>query len=120
MTSEDELPAGLLLNVNVPGCATTDIAGVEVGSLGRRIYRDKLQLQGEDGARKRYTLYGDDPSHHDEPGTDIAAIGRSCIAVTPIRFRLVDERVSEQVRHWPFATFAADGADLPPAPGVRT
>jgi 5'-nucleotidase len=101
----DRLPANLVVSVNVPGCNLEDVAGVEVGRLGRRIYRDKLELQREEGDRRHYLLYGDDPSHHEEEGTDIAAIGRGCIAVTPLRFQLADSDAASAISTWPFDEF---------------
>lgn len=95
------LPAGLVVNVNVPGVPIGEIAGVEVGSLGRRIYRDKLELEREVDGRRHFRIYGDDPEHHaDEVGTDIAAIGRSCIAVTPLRFAVHDAAAVDAVSGW--------------------
>src|SRR3954452_767437 len=43
------LPEGTLLNINVP---TGTIRGVEVARLGKRIYRDQLDLVEEDTGRK--------------------------------------------------------------------
>src|SRR6187200_1135621 len=63
------LPPGTLLNVNVPA---GDVAGVEVARLGKRIYQDRLDLIEEDTGRKLYRVYGDSPTHDDEPGTDLA------------------------------------------------
>lgn len=80
------LEPGTLLNINVPGVRPT---GVEVARLGKRIYRDELQLDTDAGAgRRRYWIYGDDPGWHDEPGTDLAAVAEGRIAVTPIHFDL--------------------------------
>ncbi|MGH2905415.1 MAG: 5'/3'-nucleotidase SurE [Solirubrobacterales bacterium] len=81
------LPRGTLLNVNVPA---GEIGGARVCSLGKRIYRDRLELKGEEGARKRYRIYGDDPSYVDEDGTDFEAIAEGFIAVTPVHFDLTD------------------------------
>ena len=82
------LAPGTLLNVNVPGTAP---AGVEVTRLGKRIYRDELQLESDPGTgRRRYWIYGDDPGWHDEPGTDLAAVAEGRISVTPIHFDLTD------------------------------
>ena len=94
------LPASTLLNVNVP-TGTPD--GVEVTSLGKRIYRDELKLQHEeDGppARRRYWIYGSDPGFHDEPGTDLAAIAAGRVAVTPIHFDLTDRPSLEALRRF--------------------
>jgi 5'-nucleotidase len=82
------LPAGTLLNINVPA---GEPHGVEVTRLGKRIYRDELKLhaEDEDGGR-RYWIYGADPGFHDEPGTDLAAVHAGRIAVTPVHFDLTD------------------------------
>jgi 5'-nucleotidase len=83
------LPPGTLLNINVPA---GEIEGVEVTSLGKRIYRDELKLDTTEGVRQRYWIYGADPGFHDEPGTDLAAVAAGRIAVTPIHFDLTDRR----------------------------
>jgi 5'-nucleotidase len=76
-----------LLNVNVPGVAPD---GVEVCRLGKRIYRDELRLKDEQGTRRQYWIYGRDHGFEDEPGTDLAAVSRRHIAVTPLHFDLTD------------------------------
>jgi 5'-nucleotidase len=85
----DDVPLeeGTLLNVNVPA---GEPHGVEVTRLGKRIYRDELKLSEEDGARRRYWVYGDAPDFEDEPGTDLAAVAQGRIAVTPLHFDLLD------------------------------
>jgi 5'-nucleotidase len=82
---EVPLPTRTLVNVNVPAGQPT---GVEVTSLGKRIYRDELKLEREEEHRRRYWIYGSDPGFHDEPGTDLAAVAAGRIAVTPIHFDL--------------------------------
>jgi 5'-nucleotidase len=81
------LPAGTLLNVNVPA---GEVSGVEVTRLGKRIYRDELRLHGEEEGRRRYWIYGAHPGFEDEPGTDLAAVHAGRIAVTPVHFDLTD------------------------------
>jgi 5'-nucleotidase len=82
------LPAGTLLNVNCPAEAPR---GARACRLGKRIYRDRLELAEESGGRRRYRIYGEDPSYHHEDGTDFAAIAEGCIAVTPLHFDLTDD-----------------------------
>src|SRR5438874_3652268 len=84
---EVKLPDRTLINVNVPAGEPT---GVEVTSLGKRIYRDELKLEQEEEHRRRYWIYGSDPGFHDEPGTDLAAVAAGRIAVSPIHFDLTD------------------------------
>jgi 5'-nucleotidase len=87
----EQFPRRVLLNVNAPGAAPVDIRGALVTRLGRRIYNDRLELMEDaDGTRRRYLIYGDDPSHHREDGTDFAAIESGAISVTPLHFDLTD------------------------------
>lgn len=91
------LPERTLLNVNVP---SGEPAGVEVTSLGKRIYRDELKLEHEEKKGRRYWIYGSDPGFHDEPGTDLAAVAAGRIAVTPIHFDLTDHQSLEALRRF--------------------
>jgi 5'/3'-nucleotidase len=82
------LPAGTLLNVNVPGAPP---AGVEVARLGKRVYQDELSLLENGGDERRlYKIYGDATYERDEIGTDLAAVAQGKIAVTPVHFDLTD------------------------------
>jgi 5'-nucleotidase len=91
------LPSRTLLNVNVPA---GEPDGVEVTSLGKRIYRDELKLDSEEEHRRRYWIYGAYPGFHDEPGTDLAAVHAGRIAVTPIHFDLTDHASLEALRRF--------------------
>jgi 5'-nucleotidase len=83
------IPEGTLLNVNTPAAAAH---GVKVGRLGKRLYNDRMELAEEDGrGRRRYTMYGVEPSYQHEDGTDFAAIAGGYIAVTPLHFDLTDQ-----------------------------
>jgi 5'-nucleotidase len=89
------LPDGTLLNIN---CPAGDAKGARATRLGRRIYRDRLELRGEhDDGRRTYRIYGEDPSYHAEEGTDFAAIADGMIAVTPLHFDLTATRALEEL-----------------------
>jgi 5'-nucleotidase len=81
------MPAGTLLNVNAPAGDATGAVGA---GLGKRIYRDRLELTEEDEGRRRYRIYGERPGYEEEPGTDFAAVAEGRIAVTPLHFDLTD------------------------------
>ena len=95
------LPERTLLNVNFPGCPPE---GVEVARLGRRFYRDELELVESDPGhpnRRRYRVYGEqatgDPNERD---TDIAAVEARRVAITPLHFDLTHhEGVRALVEH---------------------
>jgi 5'-nucleotidase len=88
------MPSGTLLNVN---CPAGEVEGVCACKLGKRIYRDRLELAEEADGRRRYHIYGDDPGYRDEDGTDFAAIADGRIAVTPLHFDLTDEAGVEEL-----------------------
>ena len=88
------IPDGTLLNVNAP---TGRPKGVCACRLGKRDYRDQMELTEEDGGRRRYRIYSEMPSYHDEEGTDFAAIAEGLIAVTPLHFDLTDQAGIEQL-----------------------
>ena len=82
------MPDGTLLNINVPAGQPS---GACACRLGKRIYRDQLRLtEEEDGGRRRYQIYGFEPTFQDEPGTDLSAIARGMVSVTPVHFDLTD------------------------------
>jgi 5'-nucleotidase len=82
------IPGGTLLNVN---CPAGEALGARACRLGRRLYRDRLELLEAEGERRRYRIYGEDPGYQREDGTDFAALADGLIAVTPLHFDLTDE-----------------------------
>jgi 5'-nucleotidase len=91
---EVPMPEGTLLNVNGPA---GEVKGACACRLGKRVYNDKMELTEEEGGRRRYRLYGEEPSYEHEPGTDFAAIAEGLIAVTPIHFDLTDQAGVEEL-----------------------
>jgi 5'-nucleotidase len=97
--ADDGLPEGTLLNVNCPGEGPE---GIEVTHLGKRLYNDELKLVEEDrdGGRRRYQIYGFEPSFEDEEGSDLSAIAGGRVSVTPIHFDLTDRPGLDRLRSW--------------------
>lgn len=100
---DNHLPGTILLNINAPNLPPQRLAGAEVTRLGKRIYRDQLieddAIEGPPG-RRHYHIYGDDPSYHEEEGTDFHAISEDKISVTPIHFALTNLAGMEIIRNW--------------------
>jgi len=93
----EPMPPGTLINVN---CPAGDPQGVEVTHLGKRLYNDELKEVDSDGDRRRYQIYGFEPSFEDEEGSDLSAIAGGRISVTPIHFDLTDHGGLETLRGW--------------------
>jgi 5'-nucleotidase len=109
---EIPMEPGTLLNVNVPA---GPISGARVCRLGKRIYRDRLDLQSEEGARKRYRIYGDDPSYVEEDGTDFEAIAEHYVAVTPVHFDLTSHQGIETLGGFDLEALVPEDAGQSPA-----
>lgn len=95
----EPMPEATLINVNFPGAEPT---GVEVTTLGKRIYNDELRLLDapDESGRKRYEIYGRTPGYEEAAGTDLSAVAAGRIAVTPIHFDLTDHGGLARLRGW--------------------
>ncbi len=112
--AEDPLPADTLINVNFP---SGELTGVEVTHLGKRLYNDEMKLVEEDPetGRRRYRIYGFEPSFEDEMGSDLSAIARDRISVTPVHFDLTDRPSLDRLKEWDFeGMLAASGTASTP------
>jgi 5'-nucleotidase len=90
------LPEGTILNVNVPARPR----GVAVARLGKRIYRDRLERQADEHGLRRYSIYNDAPSYHEEEGTDFHAVAEGKISLTPIHLDLTSSTAIAELERW--------------------
>ena len=72
---------------------------------------DRMKLTEEEGGRRRYWIYGEQPGYHEEDGTDFAALADDRIAVTPLHFDLTDQAGIESLT----ASTSTASCDRPPA-----
>jgi 5'-nucleotidase len=96
---DDGLPDGTMLNVNGPGRDDGPL-GVRLTRLGRRIYGTAVTHDVDEAGRRHYRLYDQPPRHHDESGTDLAAVDAGYVSVSPLRLRLDDASAHEQLASW--------------------
>ncbi len=119
LTSEP-MPPETLVNVNVPSGVPS---GIEVTKLGKRVYNDELKLvDEEDDGRRRYEIYGFQPSFEDEDGSDLSAVAQGRISVTPVHFDLTDHGGLEGLRGWKLEQALDEvlgAAETPPEQGER-
>jgi 5'-nucleotidase len=107
--ANDPPPPDTLINVN---CPAGEPSGVEVTHLGKRLYDDKLKLVEEDPkGRKRYEIYGFEPSFEDEEGSDLSAIAEGRISVSTLHFDLTDRAGLDTLRSWDFARMLTDASE---------
>ena len=94
------LPPDTLLNVNVPGLAKADIAGVQVTRLCRRIYRDELVERADPRGRPYYWIGGEEPTAELGEDTDFWALEHGFISVTPLHLDLTAYQQMERLQGW--------------------
>lgn len=98
--AEQPLPAGVLLNLNIPARAPEELHGIRVARLGRRSYRDELVIRHDPRGRPYYWIGGSEPEDHPEEGTDVAAIAEGYASLTPVHMDLTSHRLLEQLSGW--------------------
>jgi 5'-nucleotidase len=96
----ERLERPLLLNVNVPALPAEQIRGVEVTRLGQRVYRDELVHRSDPRGRAYYWIGGEPPAGIPEEGSDIGALSRGFISVTPVSLDLTDREGLGILRQW--------------------
>ena len=94
------LPAGTLLNVNVPALSPERIAGVAVTRMGPRIYREQLIRRLDPRGQPYYWIGGPAPTGVEEEGTDIWAIANGYISVTPVQLDLTAHSLLHLLQGW--------------------
>jgi 5'-nucleotidase len=103
---DERLSPSTLININ---CPAGEPSGIEIARLGKRLYDDELNLvEEDDDGRKRYRIYGFEPSHEDEEGTDLNAVAAGRVAITPIHFDLTDHGGVERLTDWDLEEMGAD------------
>ncbi|OGS27873.1 MAG: 5'/3'-nucleotidase SurE [Elusimicrobia bacterium RIFOXYB2_FULL_48_7] len=74
----------ILLNVNIPDLPSRALKGVEVTCLGRKIYDDTIETRHDPYGLSYYWLKGKVLRNDNPDGTDIRAIEKKRISITPL------------------------------------
>ncbi len=94
------LPFNCFLNVNFPALPPAQVQGIQVTRLGRSVYRDVLIKRLDPKGRPYYWIGGDPPGGETTEGTDIGAIARGYISVTPLNLDMTDRRQLPVLAEW--------------------
>jgi len=82
------LPAGVLLNVNVPSLEPAQIKGCQVTRQGLRVYRDALDARCDPRGHPYYWIGGEHPTGVAEEGSDFGALAAGFVSITPLQLDL--------------------------------
>ncbi len=100
MLENGGMPAGTLLNVNVPNLPIEEIKGFEVTRLGKRRYHDELVVRHDPSGRPYYWIGGGPPSSVLEPGTDVNALAQGFISITPLSLDMTHDAFLDVLKNW--------------------
>jgi len=95
------LPPDTFLNVNCPARPAAMPPKIVVTRLGRRVYRDALIKRLDPRGRPYYWIGGEPPTGIPEDGTDVGALTRGQVSVTPITMDMTHYRFLADLRTWP-------------------
>ncbi len=84
------LPDDTLLNVNVPNVDEKEIRGVKFTRQGKRVYDNAIHETYDPWGRKHYWIGGGTPSWSSDNDTDITAITKKYISITPLHLDLTN------------------------------
>lgn len=91
-----------MLNVNIPNMPPSDIAGVEVTTLGNRRYLKAIHKRQDPRDRPYYWIAGVIWDDKEVQGTDVAALALNKISITPIHFDLTDHALRKRLAEMNF------------------
>lgn len=95
------LPAGVMLNVNVPALPAEKIAGVRVTRQSGAVLEDRYEERHDPRGRRYFWLAAERMSVPDpDDDDDIAALEKGYVSVTPIHYDLTDEAARAELARW--------------------
>ncbi|MEW5868348.1 MAG: 5'/3'-nucleotidase SurE [Chloroflexota bacterium] len=97
---DHRLPAGILLNVNVPYLPEDQIKGMRITRQGLRVYRDRLDQRMDPRGRPYYWIAGDAPTGIPEDGSDVGALAEGYVSITPLQLDLTAYPALHLLRNW--------------------
>jgi 5'-nucleotidase len=97
---QNDLPKGILLNVNIPDLLGEAFKGFQITRQGLRVYRDILDARSDPRGRPYYWIGGEHPGGVVEDGTDIGALAAGYVSVTPLHLDLTAHQALPALHQW--------------------
>lgn len=100
LVSLPDFPADTLLNVNLPPRRGSDIAGVRLTRLGRRVYSDSIRKMEDPWGRPIYWIGGGSIEWSGPENSDFRAIEEGFISVTPLHLDVTHHAILDSPASW--------------------
>jgi 5'-nucleotidase len=95
-----EFPRETLLNINLPAIPASEVKGVRVTRLARRVYLDSLTKAVDPNGRPYFWIGGGEVEWSAPEGTDFHAINTGHVSVTPLHLDLTNHALLADVAAW--------------------
>lgn len=92
----------IIINVNYPAKPKTEIKGVKITTLGTRRYDNAFIERKDPWGNSYYWISGTVRDIKQDEESDIAAINKNYISITPIHFDLTNFKHFEELKKWDF------------------
>ena len=96
------IPPSSLLSVNLPHGKVT---GYQVTFLGRRVYRDQVDVRQDLRGRSYYWIGGPEENATDIPGSDCSAVRDGLASITPLSLDLTHAGLLDELHGWNIGSF---------------
>lgn len=84
------LPQHTCLNVNIPPLPRSEVKGVRITRLGKRVYRDVIVEKTDPRGKLYYWIGGEEPTWEHDEASDFTAVADGFVSVTPLSFEVTD------------------------------
>lgn len=97
------IPEQVLINVNFPNVIHKSVEGIRITRQGQRKMFDRIYQREDPWGIPYYWIGPGDQRYNNvgefaEPGTDIEAIGKKCISITPLSLDITHNKTLEQLK----------------------
>ncbi len=89
-----------VLNVNLPNISAADIKGVRITSLGIRFYQNSFEKRVDPRGRTYYWLAGKLVEKENQENSDVVAVEKGFISITPLKFNLTNKKMIPVLNSW--------------------
>ena len=93
-------PDETFLNVNLPDRPASEVRGITVTALGRRVYHDSLRRGRAEDGREFFRIGGGRSAWRGRADSDFRAVRAGFVSVTPLHLDLTNFELLNEVRSW--------------------
>ena len=103
---EELFPGDTLLNVNLPDVDPGAVKGVQVTTLGNRVYADSVVVDKDPRGKTYYWIGGGPPTWKGPEGSDYLAVEAGYVSITPIHLDQTNHRAIAALEKWRSSAFS--------------